>query len=83
MDDILIIIMIVLTILIAIVAVMGYCVDKDEKDSRCCGYCTYWFKCQSRLGGRCDKHSTATKPFYTQWEDCCDYYDGFAGEEWP
>jgi flagellar basal body-associated protein FliL len=37
MDDILIIIMIVLAILIAIVAVMGYCVDKDEKDSRCCG----------------------------------------------
>ena len=76
-------ILICLAIIAAFVIAMRNRVRKEEKLCRCCGYCTYWFKCDSdsSLGGRCDKHSTATKPFYTKWEQTCVHYDGFAGED--
>ena len=54
---------------------------KEEKHARCCRYCTFWFECCNGLGGRCDKHSTAKQPFYTQPDDSCTYYDGFAEED--
>lgn len=54
---------------------------KEEKQARCCRYCTFWFECCNGLGGRCDKHSTAKQPFYTQPDDSCNYYDGFAEED--
>ena len=73
------VIFIVLAVAFTVVTIIM--VRKDKKTSRCCGYCTYWFKCNSRLGGRCDKHSTAKAPFYTKWDESCGYYDGFAGED--
>lgn len=54
---------------------------KEEKQARCCRYCTFWFECCNGLGGRCDKHSTAVQPFYTKPDNTCNYYDGFAEED--
>ena len=54
---------------------------KQEKQAKCCRYCAFWFECSNGLGGRCDKHSTAKQPFYTQPDDSCNYYDGFAEED--
>lgn len=81
MDKLTIACIVCLAFIAVIVIAMKFIVRRDEKMCRCCGYCTYWFKCESRLGGRCAKHSTASMPFYTQWEDSCVHYDGFAPEE--
>lgn len=72
-------------VLLAVAAViwltMIFWPKHEEKQARRCQYCTYWFECSSMTGGRCDKHSTAKQPFYTQPNDVCKYYDGFAEED--
>lgn len=77
----LVLILILLAAVAAVVIAMKIQVRKDDADCQCCGYCTYWFQCESGSRGCCDKHSTAKVPFYTHWHDKCNHYDGFAVED--
>ena len=76
-----ILIIVCLAFIAAYVTVVKITLKREAKESRCCGYCTYWFQCSARPGGRWEKKSTPRETVYTDWEDSCDDYDGFADEE--